>query len=134
CDDKEDAKEIADRLVQSGYAKPSKSKVEKGRGITTEVGPVVAQSVLDFFASAAGKKILRRIKELGIHPKSEKVSARKAAELPLSGKTLGLLAYTVSNVATVGLDLYICYFSRHRPQYALQNARNCSSSRLARFV
>src|SRR5438552_1459718 len=89
-DDKEDAKEIADRLVQSGFAKPSKSKAEKGRGITTEVGPVVAQSVLDFFASAAGKKILRRIKELGIHPKSEKVSSKKAAELPLSGKTFVL--------------------------------------------
>src|SRR5437762_3172467 len=89
-DDKEDAKEIADRLIQSGFAKPSKSKAEKGRGITTEVGPVVAQSVLDFFASAAGKKILRRIKELGIHPKSEKVSSRKVAELPLSGKTFVL--------------------------------------------
>src|SRR5256884_3617232 len=89
-DDKEDAKEIADRLIQSGFAKPSKSKAEKGRGITTEVGPVVAQSVLDFFASAAGKKILRRIKELGIHPKSEKVSSRKAAKLPLSGKTFVL--------------------------------------------
>src|SRR5213595_1140734 len=89
-DDKEDAKEIADRLVQSGFAKPSKSKAEKGRGITTEVGPVVAQSVLDFFASAAEKKILRRIKELGIHPKSEKVSSKKAAELPLSGKTFVL--------------------------------------------
>src|SRR5436189_335709 len=87
---KEDVKEIADRLIQSGFAKPSKSKAEKGRGITTEVGPVVAQSVLDFFASAAGKKILRRIKELGIHPKSEKVSSKKAAELPLSGKTFVL--------------------------------------------
>src|SRR5437763_714506 len=73
-DDKQDAKEIADRLIQSGFAKPSKSKAEKGRGITTEVGRVVAQSILDFFASAGGKKILRRIKELGIHPKSEKVS------------------------------------------------------------
>jgi DNA ligase (NAD+) len=89
-EEKENAKEIADRLIQSGFAKPSKSKAEKGRGITTEVGPVVAQSVLDFFASAAGTKILRRIKELGIHPKSEKVSARKAAQLPLAGKTFVL--------------------------------------------
>jgi DNA ligase (NAD+) len=54
------------------------------------VVPVVAQSVLDFFASAAGKKILRRIKELGIHPKTEKISAKKAAELPLTGKTFVL--------------------------------------------
>jgi DNA ligase (NAD+) len=82
--------EIADRLIQAGFAKPSKSKAEKGRGITTEVGPVVAQSVLDFFASAAGKKTLRRIKALGIHPKTEKVSAKKVAELPLAGKTFVL--------------------------------------------
>jgi DNA ligase (NAD+) len=89
-EEKENAKEIADRLLQSGFAKPSKSKAKKGCGITTEVGPVVAQSVLDFFASVAGKKILRRIKEVGIHLKSEKVSARKAAELPLAGKTFVL--------------------------------------------
>ena len=89
-EEKEDAKEIADRLIQTGFAKPSKSKAEKSRGITTEVGPVVAKSVLDFFASAAGKKTLRRIKELGIHPNAEKVSAKKAAELPLAGKTFVL--------------------------------------------
>jgi len=76
-EEKEDAKEIADRLIQTGFAKPSKSKAEKSRGITTEVGPVVAQSVLDFFASAAGKKTLRRIKELGIHPKTEKSRQKK---------------------------------------------------------
>ena len=89
-EEKKDAKEIADRLTQAGFAKPSKSKGDKGRGITTEVGPVVAQSVLDFFASSAGKKTLRRINELGIHPKTEKVSAKKAAKLPLAGKTFVL--------------------------------------------
>ena len=89
-EEKKDAKEIADRLIQSGFAKPSKSKGGKDRGITTEVGPVVAQSVLDFFASTAGKKTLRRMKELGIRPKTEKVSAKKAAELPLAGKTFVL--------------------------------------------
>jgi DNA ligase (NAD+) len=89
-EEKEDAKEIADRLVQAGFAKSSKSKAEKGRGVTTEAGPVVAKSVLDFFASAAGKKILQRLRQLRIQPKSEKVSARKAAELPLAGKTFVL--------------------------------------------
>jgi DNA ligase (NAD+) len=88
-DQKESAKEIAERLIKSGFAKRSKSKAEKN-GIVTEVGPVVAQSVLDFFASAAGKKILRRMKDLGIQPKSEKRSAKKAAELPLAGKTFVL--------------------------------------------
>jgi len=88
-DQKEPDKEIAERLIKAGFAKRSKSKAEKD-GIVTEVGPVIAESVLDFFASAAGKKILRRMKELGIEPKSEKVSAKKAAELPLSGKTFVL--------------------------------------------
>src|SRR5216117_662426 len=81
-DRKEDATEIAERLIKTGFAKRSKSKAGKD-GIVTEVGPVVAQSVLDFFASSAGKNVLRRMKELGIQPKSEKVSAKKAAELPL---------------------------------------------------
>jgi DNA ligase (NAD+) len=87
---KQNAKEIAERLIQAGFAERSKSKAEKGLGIVTEVGPVVAQSVLNFFASAAGKKILQRLKQLGIQPKSEQVSARKVAELPLAGKTFVL--------------------------------------------
>ncbi len=86
---KESAKEIAERLIKSGFGKPSKSKAGKD-GIVTEVGPAVAQSVLDFFASATGRKILRRVKELGIEPKSEQVSAKKAAALPLAGKTFVL--------------------------------------------
>src|SRR5262245_34341645 len=53
-DDKKSAKEIADRLIKSGFAKPSKSKAGKN-GIVTEVGPVVAKSVLKFFASSDRK-------------------------------------------------------------------------------
>jgi DNA ligase (NAD+) len=86
---RESAKEIAERLIKTGFAKRSKSKAGKD-GIVTEVGPVVAQSVLDFFTSATGKEILRRLNELGIQPKSEKVSVKKAAELPLAGKTFVL--------------------------------------------
>jgi DNA ligase (NAD+) len=82
--------EIAERLIKSGFAERSKSKIDKNAGIVTEVGPVVAKSVLDFFATAAGKKILQRMKQLGIHPKSEKVSAKKLAELPWAGKTFVL--------------------------------------------
>ncbi|PYK24216.1 MAG: DNA ligase (NAD(+)) LigA [Verrucomicrobia bacterium] len=84
------AKEIADRLIKSGFAEPSKSKIDKQRGIVTQIGPVVAQSVLDFFGSSAGKKILQRMKQLGIEPKSEKVSAKQMARLPLAGKTFVL--------------------------------------------
>ena len=88
--DKQTRKEIAERLIKSGFAEPSKSKIDKQRGIVTQVGSVVAQSVVDFFAAATGKKIVQRMKQLGIEPKSEKVSAKKMAELPLSGKTFVL--------------------------------------------
>src|SRR4030095_13261662 len=77
-DQKESAQEIAYRLIKVGFAKRSKGKSAK-HGIVTEVGPVVAQSVLGFFASVAGKKILRRLKELDIEPKCEKLSAKKTA-------------------------------------------------------
>lgn len=86
---KRDATDVAERLIKAGFAERSKNKNEKG-GIITEVGPVVTKSVLDFFSSEPGKKIPRRMKELGIRPKSEKVSAQKAAGLPLSGKTFVL--------------------------------------------
>jgi DNA ligase (NAD+) len=62
----------------------------KQNGIVTEVGPVVAESVLSFFASATGKKILQRLKQLRIEPKSKKVSEKEAADLPLAGKTFVL--------------------------------------------
>jgi DNA ligase (NAD+) len=83
-------KAIGERLVKAGFAEPSKSKIDKHNGIVTEVGPVVARSVLEFFASEGGKKILDRIKQLGIQPKSEKISFEKAAKLPLGGKTFVL--------------------------------------------
>ena len=88
--EKQARKEIADRLIKSGFAEPSKSKSEKQRGIVTQVGPVVAQSVLDFFESTDGKKIVQRMKQLGIKPKSEKVSAKSRAELPFAGKAFVL--------------------------------------------
>jgi DNA ligase (NAD+) len=56
----------------------------------TEVGPVVAESVLDYFASEPGKKVPPRLKQLGIKPQSERISAAKRADLPLAGKTFVL--------------------------------------------
>jgi len=88
--EKDARKEIAERLIKSGFAEPSKSKIDKQRGIVTQVGPVVAQSVLDFFASSSGKKTLQRMKQLAIKPKSEKVSAKSRAEVPFGGKTFVL--------------------------------------------
>jgi DNA ligase (NAD+) len=54
-----------------------------------EVGPVAAASVLDYFASPAGKKVLARIRELGITPQSEKVGIAPP-EGVFAGKTFVL--------------------------------------------
>jgi DNA ligase (NAD+) len=81
--------EAARRLLDADFATRSKSKNEKETGIVTEVGPVAARSVLDYFSSDEGRKVLRRMKELGIHPQSQKVGAPKAGQ-PFSGKTFVL--------------------------------------------
>ena len=87
---KSEAEGAAQRLLNAGFAQKSQRKNEKDAGIVTEVGPVVAQSVLDFFASTQGRAIMRRMKELGIHPQSEKVDLTKKAALPFAGKTFVL--------------------------------------------
>ncbi|MBI5386366.1 MAG: NAD-dependent DNA ligase LigA [Verrucomicrobia bacterium] len=73
--------EIEARLEKSG-AKAS----------LAEVGPVAAASVLDFFASASGKKILQRLHQLHIQPTGAATSAapQAAAGRPLAGKTFVL--------------------------------------------
>jgi DNA ligase (NAD+) len=55
---------IETRLEQSG----AKARL-------TEVGPVAAGSVLDFFASEAGQTVLERLRQLGIHPTAETPAA-----------------------------------------------------------
>jgi DNA ligase (NAD+) len=79
----------AQRLLAAGFAEKSKSKAAKENDITTELGPVVARSVLDYFSSPAGKAVMRRMKELGIHPQSQKKGAARTG-LPFSGKTFVL--------------------------------------------
>jgi DNA ligase (NAD+) len=84
---KQQISEMVARLTEAGFAHKSKAKSEKERGIVTEVGRVVVESVLDFFSSESGRQTIRRMKQLGIQPKSEKISREHAANLPLAGKT-----------------------------------------------
>jgi len=81
--------EAAQRLLAASFGAKSKRKNEKEAGIVTEVGPVVAKSVLDYFNSEEGRKLLRRMKELDIHPQSQKSAAPKNGQ-PFSGKTFVL--------------------------------------------
>lgn len=56
-----------------------------------EVGPVAAASVLNYFASEAGKKVLSRIRELGIQPENDlPAGTAAAASGPFAGKTVVL--------------------------------------------
>jgi DNA ligase (NAD+) len=55
-----------------------------------EVGPVAAASVLDYFESDAGKKVLARTRELAIQPQSEKASHAAASAGLFAGKTFVL--------------------------------------------
>jgi len=68
------------------------SRLETGglKARLAEVGPVAAASVLDFFASTAGKKVLTRIRELGITPASEKSAIAATAKGVFAGKTFVL--------------------------------------------
>jgi DNA ligase (NAD+) len=67
------------------------SRLETGglKAKMTEVGPVAAASVLDYFASPAGKKVLARIRELGIKPENEKINRARPEGL-FAGKTFVL--------------------------------------------
>jgi DNA ligase (NAD+) len=68
------------------------SRLEAGglKARLVEVGPVAAASVLDYFASPAGKKVLARVRELGIKPPSEKTAIAATTKGPFAGKTFVL--------------------------------------------
>ena len=55
-----------------------------------EVGPVAAASVLDYFAGAAGQKVLARIQAAGITPQAEQISFTRASAGAFAGKTFVL--------------------------------------------
>ena len=62
--------------------------------------------MLDYFASPAGKKVLARIRELGIKPQREKVSAAAAAGV-FAGKTFvltGILPSMTREEATAKIE------------------------------
>lgn len=62
-----------------------------GYKVSADVGQVVAESVLAFFESEAGKHVQERLAELEINPKSEnylpKLEEADLSALPLAGKT-----------------------------------------------
>ncbi|HEY1120783.1 MAG TPA: NAD-dependent DNA ligase LigA, partial [Haloferula sp.] len=59
--------------------------------LSPDAGAVVAESVTSFFASEAGKHLIEKMEELGIHPASGNYAPKPAeadlSSLPLTGKT-----------------------------------------------
>jgi DNA ligase (NAD+) len=61
--------------------------------VSQEVGPVVSQSLLDFFATPAAESFLQHLSKLGIQPKSDNLRSATLLDsrtAPLLGKTLVL--------------------------------------------
>jgi len=84
------AREIRDAELKAEIAE-IESRLEAGglKAKLVEVGPVAAASVLYYFASPAGKKVLARIRELNIRPQNEKISGARPEGL-FAGKTFVL--------------------------------------------
>ncbi len=100
-------RELRDAELKAEIAE-IESRLEAGglKAKLVEVGPVAAASVLDFFASAAGKKVLARIRELGIKPQNEKVNDARP-EGPFAGKTFvltGTLPSLTREAATAKIE------------------------------
>jgi DNA ligase (NAD+) len=63
-----------------------------------DVGPVVAQSLVDFFAEAHNREVVQQLRELGVH--WDEHEGQGVQELPLSGKTYVL----TGTLATMSRD------------------------------
>jgi DNA ligase (NAD+) len=65
----------------------SKSTPEQLSAVN-EIGPAIATSVHDFFASPSGQKTIAALQKAGVDPQMEVVKPEDAASLPLAGKTV----------------------------------------------
>jgi DNA ligase (NAD+) len=86
------AREQRDAELKTGIAE-IEARLEKGglKARLPEVGPVAAASVLNYFASQDGKKVLARIFALGIKPENDLPATTAAAATgPFAGKTVVL--------------------------------------------
>ena len=81
--------EIEQRLAAAAAGRRTKKKTAE-EGFVTEIGPVVARSVLDYFASPAGQRVLSRVRELGISPPGKAAAAETSVTQSLAGQTFVL--------------------------------------------
>lgn len=78
------------QLLSGGFAQESNRK-DGSTSVVALVGPVVAKSVLDYFASPSGVETLARLRALGIRPRDGAEAAVSASpDNALAGKTFVL--------------------------------------------
>lgn len=83
---------VEQQLVVRGFAKLSHRKSGES-GVVCKVGPVVAQAVLEYFASEAGKLVLSRLRAVDIRPQGSEsmgADAFSPAIAAVAGKTFVL--------------------------------------------
>jgi len=83
----------------------AKKKNEKlaAYGISADVAQVVAEAIVAFFESEAGRHVLERMSELGIDPKSDNYQP-KLAEVDLSQKPLAGKTFVITGTLSMGRD------------------------------
>jgi len=84
-----------------------------------EIGPVIAASVRQFFASGQGAEIVRRLKAAGVRMSAGRPGLRGGRQLPLAGKT----------VVVTGT---LAGFSRQAAEQAIKNAGGRAASSVSR--
>jgi len=89
-------------------ARLSESSAKDLEGIR-EIGPVTAQSILDFFARSSTKKLLRRLEESGI---AMDRAEQTAGESPLQGKTV-VLTGTLERLDRAEAEALLRKFGAH---------------------
>ena len=62
------ANELGAKLIASGHARPAKKENPAPRDALTAIGPVAAQSAVEWFEGRAGQDTLQRLRALGISP------------------------------------------------------------------
>ena len=79
---------VGQRLIESGFGKPSKKAKAEPRDAVVIVGPVIARATLAWFESDRGHQVLARLRQLSIEPRG-KTHAAPSGHI-FSGKTLVL--------------------------------------------
>jgi len=85
---------LAELLADTRADAKKKNEKLTPYSITGDVGPAVAESIISFFQSEAGKHVLERLLEIGIDPASENylpiAAEADPSAMPLLGKTFVL--------------------------------------------